>query len=680
MVSARDGMDTDLTSVRTAIPARQRRLYAAAVATIVLCGGWVMWPVLSGGPITDDFIEAAMIDGRFAAPRHPLDLFVFTTGAKDDIAALQRLGSMPWWVSPQLRLSFLRPLASAMVHVDRALFGDDLSAYHAHSLLWWVALVIAAAGFYRVWFGLPIAALSLALFALNDAHHFAVLWLANRGGLVSLCFGIIGLRILCAHQLAPSAGRALAALALFCVSLLGGEWVFPLFAYALTHALFLGRASPTRRIARLWPMLLPAVGFLAARAALGYGARASGVYVDPIGEPLRFLIALATRAPLLVADVVLDIPAHYWDVGSPWRSRILSWGIFSPDVWVQLPSWRFWHVLLGYVALLATVAGVAWVIRCAPAPRKAQLKFLAYGAALSLVPVVASFPSSRLALPAWLGGAACAAQLLWQLGCDLRQAGNLRLWSFAWRYLVGLGLLNNLLWSPLHAPVQKMAEGGEAVVEWVMAAEVDDRRLPDQHVFIVNGTDFSSTFFFPYVLSYYGRPQPKSCYPLTFTRHPVDVERIDAHSLLIRVISGTFLETDAEVFFRSPSAPLARGERFALPGMTVEVTRVRHGRPWELLFRFERPLEDPSYLFLASQPLGLERLEPPPVGESIRLARPVPPNWYGAQRGGWQRRAGPLPEFIDYRAFPEFIDYQTPRQRYLERHRRKREDAKDPTE
>src|SRR5882672_4336083 len=92
---------------------RRDPLYAAAVAASIALGTWLFWPTLDVGLFADDYTAAAMADGRFAAPRGAFDLFNFAGGRSTDVAALRRLGSIPWWAPDNFRVSFLRPLSSA---------------------------------------------------------------------------------------------------------------------------------------------------------------------------------------------------------------------------------------------------------------------------------------------------------------------------------------------------------------------------------------------------------------------------------------------------------------------------------------------------------------------------------------------------------------------------------------
>jgi hypothetical protein len=58
-------------------------------------------------------------------------------------------GYAPWWTYPDLLVSLWRPLSEATHRLDAALFPDSAALQHAHSLLWFFALVWATAALYR---------------------------------------------------------------------------------------------------------------------------------------------------------------------------------------------------------------------------------------------------------------------------------------------------------------------------------------------------------------------------------------------------------------------------------------------------------------------------------------------------------------------------------------------------
>src|SRR3954471_22785815 len=82
------------------------------------------------GLFLDDYKLFAHVDGLLPQAR-PLDYYSF---ARDpaELQALISRGPYPWWTLPNLKLAFFRPLSSALMLLDRQLFGDAYWAFHLH--------------------------------------------------------------------------------------------------------------------------------------------------------------------------------------------------------------------------------------------------------------------------------------------------------------------------------------------------------------------------------------------------------------------------------------------------------------------------------------------------------------------------------------------------------------------
>src|SRR5262245_56755171 len=282
------------------------RFYPVAVAVVLALGAWLFAPALQLGLFSDDFSAEAMREGRYGRARAPLDLFNFVDGSAEDVHALQRVGMVAWWAPTDMRIAFMRPLSSALVHIDHALFGDALWAYHLHSLIAWALLVLATSALYVRWIPPLPAALATAFFALDQSQHGPAVWLCNRGGLYAVLFCVIGLH---QHLRFREDGKRHAALLsglAFGVALLFGEWAVPMLGYVLAYELVKGTGSWRTRALALAPATLPLGLFLVVRAALGYGARGSGVYVDPASDPAGFALLLLHRVPVLIADMLFN--------------------------------------------------------------------------------------------------------------------------------------------------------------------------------------------------------------------------------------------------------------------------------------------------------------------------------------------------------------------------------------
>ncbi len=617
------------------------REYAWTVTAIVVFGVWLRWPTLENGFFSDDISAIAMAEGKYAAPRSKLDLFNFTDGTTEDHDRLMRSGSLPWWTVPGLRLAMLRPLSSALMLLDRALFEDQAVLYHAHSFLWWIGVMVIAAVLLRQLFSVVMASLTLFLFALEEGHTLPLGWLANRGTLVAMVFCLLGLRAHLRYRRAGDRRAAIVSFLCFSIGLLSGEWAFPLLGYVLAYQLFADRAPLRERVIALWPAAVPGLSFLACRSALGYGALNSGVYTDPLSEPLRFVVMAGQRIPVFLADLIFAIPAHWWGFNTPWRDQLLALDMIPPRIWLRLPDWQFWHVVFGVVAIIAAAFALRFGLAARPESERRELKWLLPGALIALLPMVSSFPTSRLVLPAALACSAGAAAVL------LAAAERVR--SFARGSHGKLALLGNLvlLWSVSYFQVWEAGttsywesrwtrDNYESVRRFMNDAEIDDTQVAKQRVVIISGIEHTNTIFAPYLRWFLGHPMPLATYTLSAAPYAHDVYRPAANVLELVTLGGTMLSSELEQLYRAPRFTMKEGDSVDLGALRAEVVRSIGGKPQIVRFTFDRNVEDPSFLFLYSGPEGLVRARLPEIGERVRYRRPsFPAYWFNeAMRAG----------------------------------------------
>jgi hypothetical protein len=620
----------------------------------------LFWPTLRDGLFADDYIALAMLEQRFAAPRAPLDLYNFADGTPSDVASLRRLGSCPWWAPDDFRVSFMRPLSSALWHVDRALFGKSYGFYHAHSLAVFFALVIATGFLYRELFPGTVAALAVIVFAVDDSHQFPVLWLSNRGGIYASLCGVLALLSHLRWRERGKLAYAFASSAAVIVGFLFGEWALPMLAYILAFELLGARGPLGVRLRALLPSALPAVVFLIVRGLLHYGARGSGAYIDPGVDPIRFFVTLSHRVPVFVADMMWNVPAEWWDQGTPWRDELLATGIIPPAIWVSLPSWRFFHVVLGVFGLIALWLGYRFCAAGLASEERRHLRWLLLGAFGALVPVVGSFPSTRLTIASFLGLAPILACVMREVARRLRLAPRVSLPRFAGYYVLVFGLVHLQLFAPLQSNVQAQVDWYATTSQWVLAAELDPERVSQQRVFLLSGNEFTSTFFFSYIWGYHARPMPRSYYPLTASPNAHFVERTADNELLMQSLGGPYLGSGHENMFHASDRTWVEGQSVQLEGVRITAERVTGGLPGALRFTFDRPLEDPSYVFLVSRPHGLVRYVLPQAGGRQLLARSAGPNWPDLDRHRYLLRIAPLPDFLGYSNVPRIVYYEPP--------------------
>ena len=303
----------------------ERRWVSAALPLVaVLLASPAVWT----GWHSDDLAHRLVLTGGDAFPAQsssPMGLFSFVDGNAERTRAAIESGLLPWWSREDVRIAFWRPLA-ALTHIaDYGLWPDSAALMHLHSLLWFAALVAAAAGLYRrliqpAW----AAALAGLLFALDDAHADAAGWLASRNLLMA---GVFGITALIAHDRWRRDGwrpGVIVAPLLLLLGLLSGEAAVGVVGFLIAHAVFLDPGRRRTRFAALVPAGLVVVAWHLAYQRLGYGTFGSGIYTDPACEPWRFLTGLMDRAPLqLLAQWALP-PSDLYVFMSPFAGSPLS--------------------------------------------------------------------------------------------------------------------------------------------------------------------------------------------------------------------------------------------------------------------------------------------------------------------------------------------------------------------
>ena len=159
---------------------------------VVTFGVALVLPSLRAGFFADDYLQIAQLEGWSANPVSPLDLYSFVPRDRARVAALVNLGA-PYFIAPTLELRFLRPLSSALMALDHALWGRRPFPYHVHTLLWYAALLAVVGALYRRAAPRSLALLAFLIFCLDDGHALSVTFIAARNAVVSCVLVWLGL-------------------------------------------------------------------------------------------------------------------------------------------------------------------------------------------------------------------------------------------------------------------------------------------------------------------------------------------------------------------------------------------------------------------------------------------------------------------------------------------------------
>lgn len=578
-----------------------RVLWVLALLAVLLA-----LPSLFAELYCDDQAMVLTIEGIEPAPiPGPFHLYSFMTGAPGERDWLVRESVLPWWAVDGIRLSFFRPLSSALLVLDHALAGRHPLFYHLHSLAWYLLAVLAAALLLRRLLPEREAALAALLFAVSPAHWMLAAWPSARHGAISGALGIIALLLhLEAREPSEPRSRKLIVASLLCAALAlsGGETALGLFGYIASYELIGRREALALRLRALAPWAALLFVYAALYKGLGFGVRSVGGYVDPIAQTRAYFELLPSRVAVYLEASLFGIPS---------------------ELSVLLPKLRGILAALGVAAALVFAGLLRRAARTLDAELERSLAWLLVAALLALLPGVASMPGDRVLFLPNLGITAALAVLLLHAG---RRADPLILTWLARAGVALFGLVHVVL-----APVTfgfsawLLTTSSRAALAAVAKAEI-----PLRAGVVVAGIGLADPLvgmYLPGTLYIAPRadPRPIAMHLLSMSAHDHLLKRTDDRTLEITVLNGALLDGTFESLFRPPSAPLRVGDRVPLAAWTVQILEENAGRPTRFSVSFDRSLDAPSLCLLIWKGGALRSLAPPSVGRQVIVKHELGP-------------------------------------------------------
>jgi hypothetical protein len=534
----------------------------------------------------DDVAQRAMIEGTLTPRRGPFNLYDFV--ADDNRAALMDRGVIPWWSDPHLVTRFLRPLPSVLVWLDHRLFGYGAFGPHALSFLWWAAAVLTAHMLFRTALGTWPALAATVVFALSPTVAIPLVWVANRNVLVTLAFGAAALALYVRWRNDRRPVQGVATAAAFGATALTGEYALCLSGYLITFELCRGVEPARRRLTGALPAIVPFVLYVVVRAALGYGATASGFYRDPTTDSGAYAEALPRTFSSLFAAAWLGV-----DVMSPW-----------------LDSAAFRTILiLGGVGL---VVGTLWRAQRSRADAGTGGSWwLASGSVIGLLPLAATEPSRRLLGVAAIGVSGAVGVLLVQairrIGPPVRRAA-----------LIGVAVVAafvHLAAAPLQT--RRLSVGAvEDTIDHLARFSTVPRRARSVDTTLVVRAQYGLTVLSaPFLLR---GEAPKHWWVLSHTFDQTAAIRTSPKSIEV-------VQEKVPLFPIGPTGivrttPFLAGDVVQLSGLRATVLRVDEaGRPMAVRYEFDRNLDSSEVAWISEGRSGFVEVVPPPVGIGVRL-------------------------------------------------------------
>jgi hypothetical protein len=562
--------------------ARRRDLLVWGVLALAIA---VHLPALTAPFMLDDHAQIAMVEGRFGAARSAFDLYDYIDDSNR--TALFDKGIIPWWTDSHLVVRFLRPLPSALTWLDHRIFGLHPVFHHIHSLLWWAIGTLGVGTLLRRSFRPRAALFGTLVFAVAPCHAIPLVWLANREALISTALGVWALVAYERWREDHRPRDGIASLLLFGVATLAGEYTLGFVGYAFAIELTVRRQPLSRRALGVLAFAIPVAAYLALHVALGYDARGTGFYRNPLHDPWTY----ASGAPRRLAILV----------GSAWLG--------ADDTWTAAPSWEL--ACMGIVALAVLAFPVARVIRGLEDDERRRAGWMLIGSILALAPVLSVEASARLLGVSMIGVSGVVGVVLdrvWFPPVVLPRRGMAELTGLV---AVGLGFAHFV-----RAPIDTLAilrvstepaRAYAARVDWLK----DHLRPEGSTVMVLRGDSSETVLWGPLLL---GDRAPARWRVLSFASGRSLVLRTGARTIDLVRSENPLFSVGPDDLFRQ-AGTLVPGDSVQIPGMKATLLQVdEKGLPKRLSFELDRDLDDPSVQWISEDLDGFREEKIPPVG------------------------------------------------------------------
>jgi hypothetical protein len=528
----------------------------------VLLGLLIASPSLGSGLLADDVGQRAFILAKLGGQTEQRwwDMFVLVGATPEQLERMRFLGQVPWWSSSHVHIAFWRPLTAATHYLDYVLWPETPWLMHLHQLLWHALACGLAWALYRRLASSTSAAGAAALgFSLTHLHVSAAAWLAHRNAVLVLVFALLSLL---AHDRWRRdqwrLGALLGPLA-FLAALLAGEMGVAVLGFLLAYSVTIERAGVGRGLLAIAPYVLVTILWRLVWDALGYGVVGSGIYVDPITEPVRWLSSMPGRVLELL--VYLLGPLGRIDSGALER-------------------------IVGAVAVAIAVAVVA--TRPNTDARR-SLAFCALAVLLSLIPLTTTVPHDRVLVLATIGSCLAFGEVIAEALDPKRKSVAIQLGAIlviAIHYVLSPTVSS---WAAANVDRLRVSNGS-----YPIAASLDDTQLRRQSLVILHTPNLLLASLLSPSREARGLNRPIFSWVLHAEQTgDLEIRRVDAQTLELHDPQGWVRGPDSKLM-RSPTEPFEVGDEVDTLDFRLRVLEVSDGRPTRISVRFRRSLEGPT--------------------------------------------------------------------------------------
>ncbi len=594
-----------------------------AIAAVIF-----MLPSLKLGLLMDDMLqripqlEPSQIPSRLyetgLVPKEPgkLSTVLFETFGwlrdKDLWKTGKDYGSLPWWMSDKVKCSLWRPFTAFTHWLDYRLYPDSPALMHAHNIAWFAAVILLVTIIYRRIIGaIWVAGLAAVMYLLDTNMYFPVSFIANRGFIISLCFGLLCLYTFHKWRTIGSGTSAILSVLFMIFSILSNEAGVSTFTFVLAYAIVLDKTPLPSRVLSLLPSVFVIIIWRVVYNFLGYGVSGLGAYLDPGHEPLRFLCHLPGYITAVISgqlsglwpDMMCLVNQHLFNIILIFYITfvVIAIVIFIPVIRKDTIA-RFWFAVMTFAAI--PVAAV---------PAGKNFGFVAVGA----YGLIAAFAAGLFTKQNWV-------------------PKNIVSKSVVWLFCVILLIVH----LPLAAAARFAAPKSTPLFLGTMGNLANLGALPDaedKNVVIVNAPCQLSLCEAPAYRVYYGQNLPKSLRALAMGTAALEVTRSNERTLVIKSKQDNIFDCDqrSPLHFSHLFAVMNHlfvgdeifnnSHKFIVKGLIVEVLASdSKGLPKELAFVFGVPLEDATLRWLQFNWYtgSYEPFQIPQIGQKVLIPGP----------------------------------------------------------
>jgi len=567
-------------------------------------GTVVALTTLGFGFFADDYLHFVTVEGHNDLGS-PFDVFVFGNGNTEAMRPYIEKGPYPWFMDLEFKGHFFRPLSSFLMALDYQVFGHCAPAFHAHSILWYILLCLAAMLILRRSLPPAIGVLALLLFVLDESHILPAGWWANRNSVIAVALGFLGVA---AHlrwreeQWRPGIFLSLAG---YAGGLLASETALGALAYVLAYELFGAQKGIRARFRAAAPVFVIAVGYYAFYRFNGYGAANSELYLDPGTNLPGYLMAAPGRFLMHMGGQFFMLPC---------------------EATFLRPSLEPVFIVMGLGALIIMGFALHVLWPGFEERERRALRWLIPGALIATLPSLAAIVNARVLLAPSLGGAAVIAVMIvhaWRMKGTATVAVLKRrlVRGLMWLFIILHLGVSAILWPAQVAGLRLLMGHLNAIMRSI---EMDEERIAESQVLVVNAPD-PYTGVYPVMLRYFdGLPQANSWWLLSMAPFTHRLTRTGDRELELEIVNGQLCTTLIEKLFRSPERPMRPGDRHDLKGLIITVLETGDSGPSRLRLEFEESPESDRYQILVFRNGGYRRIRPPEMGTSLELPYSLP--------------------------------------------------------